>query len=508
MIFPQASFSSILISLVVAAASFFAFQAFRRIYLHPLSKFPGPWYASATSLTSAITSILRIDPQWLLSLTKKYGTNTPIRVSPTMLLFPKPSALKEIYWDPKCNTKTGLYGSGVLGPPSLFTTLDGEAHRELRKVLGGPQWSIGALKNHWEDRIDDRISVFVRNMGAKAEKQEKVVLSQKVAEFAADIMSMLTFGEPWGFLKNDRDERNLLKEWRSGLDFFGFAGRFRFFRERIMKIPGLNMWLLPTTSSHSGIGWLMSQADREVTTREKEIEQGIERDEPDFLQHCLHARMNGEYLGGLEKRSHITLLIMAGADTTGTAMGSTLRFLATHPAAQARALAELQKADSAGLLSSIIKYEESRLHLPYFTACIKEALRLEPPATNLFARVVAAKEGKVIDGWTIPAGTEITTVAYVEQRDPVLYAPDPEAYRPERWLQSVEKANEMEACSFVFGAGPRVCLGKDIAIMEMYKLVPETLRRFEMELVKAGEYVVAGGVAYNKDFIVKLKARE
>jgi hypothetical protein len=55
-----------------------------------------------------------------------------------MLLFPKPSTLKEIYWDPKCNQKSGLYGSGVLGPPHLFTTLDGDVHKSLRKALAGP----------------------------------------------------------------------------------------------------------------------------------------------------------------------------------------------------------------------------------------------------------------------------------------------------------------------------------------------------------------------------------
>lgn len=55
-----------------------------------------------------------------------------------MLLFPKPSALKEIYWDPACNQKSGLYGTGILGPPHLFTTLDGETHKNLRKALAGP----------------------------------------------------------------------------------------------------------------------------------------------------------------------------------------------------------------------------------------------------------------------------------------------------------------------------------------------------------------------------------
>lgn len=55
-----------------------------------------------------------------------------------MLLFPNPSTMKDIYWDPKCNQKTGLYGTGILGPPHLFTTRDGEVHRVLRKALAGP----------------------------------------------------------------------------------------------------------------------------------------------------------------------------------------------------------------------------------------------------------------------------------------------------------------------------------------------------------------------------------
>lgn len=98
-----------------------------------------------------------------------------------MLLFPKPSALKEIYWDPKCNQKSGLYGSGILGPPHLFTTLDGDYHKGLRKALSNAPWSIGGLKNEWESRIDNQVSLFVRKMNERAETYERVCLSDKVA---------------------------------------------------------------------------------------------------------------------------------------------------------------------------------------------------------------------------------------------------------------------------------------------------------------------------------------
>lgn len=188
---------------------------------------------------------------------------------------------------------------------------------------------------------------------------------------------------------------------------------------------------------------------------------------------CLTARYSeGAPLTPVEKRAHVTLLIQAGADTTGTALGSIFRFISTSPTAWARAQAEIDEADRAGHLSSPVLYEETRRHLPYLVACIKEGLRLNPPATNLFARI-APQGGIVIDGHFVPAGTEITSHAYTMQRDHEFFGEDADEFRPERWLKDEKKSLEMEAVQFTFGMGPRVCIGKDIAYMEMFKLLPE-----------------------------------
>ena len=94
-------------------------------------------------------------------------------------------------------------------------------------------------------------------------------------------------------------------------------------------------------------------------------------------------------------------------------LGSTLRFLALNPEKLQKALSEIQRADDAGKLSNPVKYEETLQLLPYIGACIKEGLRLNPPASNLFARVVP-EGGRVVDGNPLPAGTEITSYAYGE----------------------------------------------------------------------------------------------
>jgi cytochrome P450 len=200
-------------------------------------------------------------------------------------------------------------------------------------------------------------------------------------------------------------------------------------------------------------------------------------------------------------------LIQAGADTTGSSLGSTLRSLLLTKPAFVRARAEIDNADRAGLLSHPIQYEETRRHLPFFVAVIKEGMRLHPPTSNVPARVVPPG-GLVIDGHFVPGGTDVTSHAYTVQRDRDTYGDDADEFRPERWLESEKKALEYDAGQMLFGAGFRVCLGKDVAIMELYKVLPEIVRRFDIEVVDPGRHIITGGAAWNVGFMGKFIARE
>ncbi|TDZ46115.1 Cytochrome P450 monooxygenase gsfF [Colletotrichum trifolii] len=508
---PQLPASSLIVLLVIAVFVALVLRIVYNLYFHPLSRYHGPWYAASFSICSAIISLLKLEPQWMVYLSKRYGTDKPIRIAPCLLLFPQTAALKDIYWDPKCNNKSLFYGTGALGPQHLFTTLDGNAHKALRKALGGPQWSVGGLKKNWEPRFDAHVQLFVERMTEFAERNEPVVLSDKTAEFAADIMTMVSFTEPWGFVHNSRDERNMLRSWRDGLNSFGFVGRFRWLRDRVNR-EWWGFLFLPSVDDETGMGYLMKHAARHVSEREQRIsDEGFTQEKPDFLQHCLEARIDGEPLTASQQRAHVTLLFQAGADTTGTTLGSTIRFLLKSPSALARARAEIAAAEAAGLLSSPIQFEETRTHLPFFVACIKETLRLQPSVTNLFPRVVPPG-GKFVDGTWLPGGAEMTSNAYVVQRDPRLFGPDTETFRPERWMEESgvlkEVLSEMENGMFVFGIGPRVCLGKDVATMELYKLLPEIVRRFDLEMISEGKFVVAGGISYNVNFKVQMRSRD
>jgi hypothetical protein len=166
----------------------------------------------------------------------------------------------------------------------LVTTLDGEQHRLLRKALSNAPWTIGPLKKTWESRFDDHVRLFMDKMREHASMRRQIILSDKVAQFAADIMSMVSFGVPFGSVRNQRDEKNILSNWRKGLTFFGFAGRFRFFRQKVIKLPKVGTMFLPTMSSTSGMGWLMCEADRQVSAREEHLKEKPLEGQPDFMQ--------------------------------------------------------------------------------------------------------------------------------------------------------------------------------------------------------------------------------
>lgn len=334
------------------------------------------------------------------------------------------------------------------------------------------------------------------------------------SEFAADVMTTVLFTKSWGFVQNDRDERGMLQAWRDGLGLFGLATRWNFLREVILASK-LKDYLLPRLSDDKGNGWLMTQGSREIADRQRKLQRSTENGESvppfsDALQTAIDARVNDEPLNDIQKLAHMTLLIQAGADTTGTGLGLTLRLILKHPGVLARVREEMAAAESKGVLSNpVVQYDETKRHLPYLSACIRESLRLDPPIPQLLSRV-SPSGGKTIDGIHIPAGAQMLSHANVVQRDPDAFGPEPvDDFRPERWLQSEERSARMDANIFTFGMGPRVCLGKELALMEMHKLVPEVFRRFEIEVIEEGRYSACGGVAYlQPGLIARLTPRE
>jgi cytochrome P450 len=191
----------------------------------------------------------------------------------------------------------------------------------------------------------------------------------------------------------------------------------------------------------------------------------------DVLSRLLAARDDdGQPLSDLQLRDETVTFFLAGHETTALALTYAIDLLARHPEAarkltdEVRARGQLGAADAAAL--------------PWTTAVIQEAMRVHPP---VWAIGRSAQEATEVLGWPVHEGDELFVPQWVVHRNPELF-PDPEAFRPERWLDGLERRLPRSAY-FPFGGGPRVCIGNHFAMLEAVLVLASIAQRLDLELV-------------------------
>ena len=169
-----------------------------------------------------------------------------------------------------------------------------------------------------------------------------------------------------------------------------------------------------------------------------------------------------------EVRDELVTLVIAGHETVASSLAWTFRLLAEHPEVQARVHAELDE-----VLRDAPDGEPGWADvgsLPVTRAVVDEALRLYPPAWVVSRRSVA---DDVVDGVALPAGTLVITSPWLLHRRPDLW-PRPDAFDVDRWLGA--GASGRREGYVPFGAGPRLCIGRDFALVESVLVVASLLR--------------------------------
>ena len=195
--------------------------------------------------------------------------------------------------------------------------------------------------------------------------------------------------------------------------------------------------------------------------------EGVDRG--DVLSMLLAARdEDGQPLSDVEIRDQAMTLIVAGHETTFTALSWTLDLLSQQPSAYVRLSAEV-----AATLQGRLPRAADVSALPYLDAVIQEALRLRPPAW-VINRV--ALEPFVLDGYHFPAGVPLMVSPWILHHEPALWE-NVDVFRPERWLDGTTK-NLPRGAYFPFGLGPRICIGMPLAELEMRLVLATILQQF------------------------------
>ncbi|ORY72116.1 cytochrome P450 [Pseudomassariella vexata] len=469
-------------------------------YLSPLRSIPGPFVASFTRLWKVYSTARGRTNLEHIALHRKYGPL--VRIAPNEVSLSSPHAARLLLSAGKRFYKTDFYG--VFPPPEnpdIFTETREDVHAMKKKVANVP-YSMAAMRQ-LNGFIDDTIDVLASRLdeyaapegedlqrekaqiGAENVKKHQVDLGAWLHYFAFDVLGEVAFGRSFGFLAAGVDVEGAIKTIDDSQWYNGLVGQIPELDHVLRRNP---LWkFIPALDPGNALVTRIAReemAKRRPFAAEKEGK-GVSGDgREDLLASLIKGHLKdpsrfGE--GDVFAVAHGA--IFAGSDSTASTMQSFFWHILSSPRIHATLTSEIDLAVRKGSIPSTgnIEWNASQT-LSYFQACLKEAMRVRPAVGVNITRYVPP-EGAELDGHFFRGGTRIAVNGWVLHRDKGVFGQDADVYRPERWLEDVEKTRIMERFMFQFGGGSHVCIGRNLALLEINKVIPRLLRDFKFELV-------------------------
>ncbi|KAI1208442.1 cytochrome P450 [Annulohypoxylon truncatum] len=397
------------------------------VYFHPLACFPGPLIARAS-----------------LSWTDIYN---PLRSR-------NATCIKSEFYD--------IYGNGF-NTLCIGSERNPSRHSEMKKTLS-LGFSTKALEQQ-EHIIHLCVDKFVEAVGRLGSKQEGVNMTDWYEMIGFDIMGEMVFGESFHSIEQEKPHfwSQLIEKHLFYVTLLDNLSRYPLIRKIGQAL--LPKFTVSIRDKHVGFSRRQVQnlALRRLKTKDARN---------DILTNIISQVENGEM--SLEQlTAHSSTLVIAGGETVSTFLIGVTYHLLKNPKT-------LQKV-SALIRQEFVEYSTitaaSAKQIPYLQAVINEGLRIYPPGSQGFPRI---SPGAKIDGHWVPKGTEIYTSGWTITHSPE-YFTEPNQFIPERWLSNDTKDNRDASQPFLLG--PRACLGRNLAYVEMNVILAKLLWRYNMSLV-------------------------
>ncbi|KAM0804317.1 cytochrome P450 oxidoreductase [Usnea florida] len=486
-------------------------------YTYGLRRFNGPLLASFTDAWRLFYNYRNTGIPFR-DLHDRWGK--VVRVGPNALSFQDPQAMRDIFGAGKNWNKSDLYF--VNAPVSkgkyahtLFSSTDPTWHKNVRRAMN-PFFTRTAVLTY-EPFVERTIQAFLTEIdhrfADKGGSRGVIDFHNWLSFFTFDVISDLTYSKRHGFISQAKDMYGIIA-WVANFVQYSFVAGQMPWVDLLLRHNPLLMWL-------ERRGWYMGNTFPGATfalqrirnrDQQKPTEIGDNRRE-DLLDKFRQARRERpEHITEQEVLGLSLSTMLAGAETTSISLTAVFYYILRTPGCYTKLREELDTQLQSTYSDTDFVYfrapfSESR-ELPYLHACVQEAFRMHPAFGFMLERVVPPSGG-TIHGNHIPGGTIVGCNPWIVQRDKDTFGEDSDTYRPERWLVDRKAAYKMERAMFHFGAGNHLCLGQNIAWMEIYKLVPSLIRTYEISLVDPEKEwtVVNGGVMRQTDFHVRMKRR-
>ncbi|EED20867.1 cytochrome P450, putative [Talaromyces stipitatus ATCC 10500] len=457
-----------------------------QLWFHPLARYPGPFLAKFTRLYAgwhAWKGDLHIDMQ---RCHEKYGNY--VRYSPNALLLNTSTGLHDVYGYKSNTQKSQLYNAMVHRAPNTLTLINKKAHGRKRRIIS--QGLSDAALRRYQPAILKHVNELCSVLVGSDVKQWSI--AHNMAHFCNyltfDIMSDVLFGEEYNTVTKDEhrfvvkaiEESNVRTSVLSQAPILTFRRLDRWLFAK--SIQGRNKFIQFVNKL------LQSRFKSAKSTRQDVFTFLMDAKDPETQQSLTLAEIGAE----------TTTLVVAGSDTTSTALASTIFYLSHDPkwynvvAGEVRAaFSSVDQITLGTTLSSCV----------YLRACIDESMRMSPPAGSALWREVG-KGGGVFDEQHVPEGYDVGTGVYAIHHNPEYY-PEPFKFRPERWIlagsdqgglgtATRESLTAVHNAYTPFSIGPRSCIGKGLAITELTLALATILYRFDLSLGGSNEEMRVG----------------
>jgi hypothetical protein len=381
----------------------------------------------------------------------RYGSRFTLRllVAPPFVILSDPEEIKQVFTAPADVLHPGE-GARVLAPvvgQNSVILLDEGAHMEQRKLM------LPAFHGERVTRLSDLVASVAEREVAGWPADTATELHPLLQRLTLEVVLRAVFGlDPGPRLDG-------LRERLSAMLVFG--DRF------ISVIPppsgGRAEKVLQRVGPFASFVRLQREADELLFELIDERRAGGEQRD-DMLTMLLEARHgDGSPMSDQELRDELMTLLVAGHETTASALAWTFERVSRHPAVLGALEAELHGGEDDA----------------YLTATIYETLRRRPVLPNAAPRI--AQRPIEIGGRSYPAGVGLVPCAYLVHHDPSIY-PDPYAFRPERFLDQSPGTYTW----IPFGGGRRRCLGSSFAMLEMKQVLRAVLRARKLRVASDG----------------------
>ncbi|KAF5587892.1 benzoate 4-monooxygenase cytochrome P450 [Fusarium pseudocircinatum] len=478
-----------------ALVAFLVLRPLLHYLLDPLNlrKYPAPSFLAAT------TQLWILKETWLQRRSRSIHSQHEklgdvIRIAPSLIIFNIPEAVPDIYGHAAARklVKDSFYDKIAGEERDIVNVVDHGDHSQRRKYLS----NSFALKTvtDMEPVIRQnfqRLLGYLDEISIQGTTSQMLDIRRWFNYFTLDVIGDMAFGLPMGFLASRCDTAKVKSPGTdeycipSTLDALHRGTRLSTTLAQLSSIRYVKIikqlfsstnWLKQSTGAQ-GIEDFDNLCINQLTGR---LDNGSpDRPQQDFMSKILEDREGKPRELSFERLLSESIVFMnAGSETTAAALSSTLYFLLSNPKCFEKLRAEIDV--RLGPNHDVIISYDSAKDLPYLRACIDESLRLRPPIAYALQRLVVSPQGAIIAGHHIKQGTTVAVSPWTIHRNRKLYK-NPDEFDPERWFDP-EQLSNLRRYYIVFSQGPRQCLGRHIAIVELQILISTLVRRYDMYL--------------------------